>query len=115
MIAFEVISANGVVPHPPVSMQFGATGGTIGRAPHNTLVLPDVERRISRVHAQIVCRRGVIKILARSGSELLIDGQALEIGEETPLTDGARIELGGYTLRARLLQAPPETAKGPRG
>lgn len=115
MIAFEVISANGVVPHPPVSVQFDATGGTIGRAPHNTLALPDAERRVSRVHAQIVCRRGVIKILARSSSELLIDGQSLEFGEETPLADGARIELGGYTLRARLLQGPLAAASGPQG
>lgn len=112
MITVEVISANGVAPDPPVCVQFDVAGGTIGRAPTNTLVLADPERRVSRVHAQIVCRRGVVKILARSSGELLIDGAFLDMGEEIPVPDGARIDIAGYALRARLLHAPPSASTG---
>lgn len=107
MLRIEVISANGDIPRPPVEMQFEESGGTIGRAPHNTLPLPDPDRRVSRVHAQFVRRQGIVKIISRSSNELLVDGQSLEIGEEIPLRDGAHIAMGGYVLRASLLGAGP--------
>ena len=101
MLVIDIISANGVAPDPPVSARVEA-GGSVGRAPHNSLALPDAERRVSRVHAQFVQRRGVVRILARGTSPLRVDGESLDMGEERDLPDGARLELGGYVLRVRV-------------
>lgn len=102
MVIIDVLSANGAQPDPPIRVRFDAPGGTIGRAPTNHLRLPDPQRTVSRVHAQLVQRKGVTKIISRSANPMLIDDQPLEIGDEVALNDGSRIVMGGYTLRATL-------------
>ncbi|MGZ5205483.1 MAG: FHA domain-containing protein, partial [Caldimonas sp.] len=57
MISISVTSYNGASTA-PLSGHFDETGGNIGRAENNQLVLPDPERTISRVHAQVVFRNG---------------------------------------------------------
>ena len=37
----------------PITARFDVTGGTIGRADHSTMALPDPERYISRKQAEI--------------------------------------------------------------
>ena len=96
----EVLDANGNVPDPPVQASFDKAGGTIGRASTNHLPLPDPNRTVSRVHAQIVLRKDGMRIISRSTNPLLIDGQPLDIGEETGLREGALIVIGDYHLRA---------------
>lgn len=110
MVILKVIGVNGVEPKPPQQVSFDETGGTIGRAPSNKLALPDPDRTVSRVHAQIVRRQGLVVIISRGTNELLIDGKALEIGEEIPLVDGALIEMGSYSIRAQL---DPMSARAP--
>ncbi len=95
----EVINANGQVPDAPIQATFGSEGGTIGRAPTNRLALPGNSRTVSRIHAQIVQRKAGMKIISRSTNPLLINGQALEIGEETELANGTVIVIGDYSLR----------------
>lgn len=108
MVVLDIISADGATPNPPVRVGFDEAGGTIGRAPTNTLALPDPRKTVSRVHAQILRRQHGVVIISRSSNELLIDGAPLELGEETLLPDGAQIEMGSYTLRATLKRAPPK-------
>ncbi len=102
--------------HGPASVQavrFGSTGGTIGRSRSNHMCLPDPEQKLSRTHAQIVCRSGEVRILSRATNELVVDGVLIEFGEEVPLLDGARIEMGGYLLRASIYSKPkPSNSAG---
>jgi FHA domain-containing protein len=100
VIELDVIEANGEVPKVPLRARFEEAGGTVGRAPTNTLSLPDPERTVSRVHAQIIRRQGVVKIVSRSPNGLVVDGTPVGFGDETALTEGATIVMGGYTLRA---------------
>ena len=58
MITLTVVSYNGQPSDGRLSAQFDEMGGTIGRADTNQLVLPDPDRAISRVHAQVVFRSG---------------------------------------------------------
>lgn len=102
MVFLEVISANGASPLSPIEAGFDAAGGTIGRAPNNGMVLPDPGRTVSRVHAQIVRRQGKVKVIARGTNALIVDGQVVDMGDEVPLVDGARLEMGAYVLRVSL-------------
>ena len=58
MITLTVASFNGAPLTQPLTAHFDEMGGNIGRADNNQLVLPDPERTISRVHAQVVFRGG---------------------------------------------------------
>lgn len=102
MVFVEVISVDGRAPEDPLEMNLGPAGGTIGRGPTNALVLPDPRRTVSRIHAQIIRRDGVPKVIARGTNDLLVDGQLVEMGDEVPVTDGARLEMGVYVIRASL-------------
>ena len=84
---------------------FAAEGGTIGRASTNTLSLPDPQRTVSRVHAQILPRRSGAVIVSRSSNGLTVDDAPVEFGDEVPLKDGASIVIGNYTLRASVPRA----------
>jgi len=100
MVFVEVISVDGRAPEHPLETSFDVAGGTIGRGPTNALVLPDPRRTVSRVHAQIIRRNGVLKVIARGTNDLLVDGQVVEMGDEVPVIDGARLEMGAYVIRA---------------
>lgn len=102
MIELDILSADGEVPNPPVRVRFAESGGMIGRAPGNDLRLPDPQRTVSRVHAQIVRRQGVVIVVARSANGLIVDGVPVAFGDEVPLADGATLLIGSYAIRASL-------------
>lgn len=110
MLILEVIAIDGQPPVSPLRVQLDETGGTIGRAPTNKLALPDPNRTVSRVHAQIVRRDGVVVVIARGANELIVDDHPLDIGEETPLGDGSVIRMGSFAICAR--HAPPREKQG---
>ena len=64
MIIITVASYNGTPTPQRLAAQFDELGGNIGRAENNQLVLPDPERTISRVHAQVVFRAGDVLSVA---------------------------------------------------
>src|SRR4051794_38144714 len=74
-------------------------GGNIGRADNNQLVLPDPERTISRVHAQIVFRGGRYAIVDRGSNPIAVNGRPLGNGHEAMLAPGDEIAIGGYLMR----------------
>lgn len=98
MIQIVVVARQGAPVGQPLSAEFGPSGGTIGRAPTNTLVLDDPERTVSRVHAQILCREGQYLILDRGSNPLLANGRPLGSGNEAPLVPGDRLVVGGFEL-----------------
>lgn len=98
MIIITVASYNGTPLPQRLVAQFDELGGNIGRAENNQLVLPDPERTISRVHAQVVFRGGRYAIVDRGSNPISVNGRPLGNGQEAPLQGGEEIQIGGYRL-----------------
>lgn len=98
MITLTVVSYNGQPSDSRLSAHFDELGGTIGRADTNQLVLPDPDRAISRVHAQVVFRNGGFAIVDRGSNPITVNGQALGNGREQRVAVGDRVQIGGYVL-----------------
>ncbi|PSW16135.1 FHA domain-containing protein [Photobacterium rosenbergii] len=76
-----------------------ASGGTIGRSYECTVQLPDFNRTLSRVHAELRPHAaGGFEIIDRSTNGLFINGVQLGKGANQRISDGDKIKLGGYTL-----------------
>lgn len=99
MIKLTVQTYNGAPLPQALSAQFDELGGSIGRADNNQLVLPDPERSISRVHAQVVFRNGSYVLVDRGSNAVLINGRPLGNGVEAPLAPGDQVQIGGYAIR----------------
>lgn len=101
MIVITVQSYNGQ-PLSGLAASFDELGGTIGRAETNQLVLSDAERTVSRVHAEVVYRRGSHALIDRGSNPVLVNGRPLGAGHEAPLSDGDQLTIGGYVLGVAL-------------
>lgn len=113
MITLTVATYNGAPLAAPLAAQFDELGGNIGRADTNQLVLPDPERTISRVHAQIVFRAGRYAIVDRGSNPISVNGRQLGNGQEAPLSGGEQVQIGGYVLRVELGGAGGAAAADP--
>lgn len=113
MITLTVATYNGAPLAAPLAAQFDELGGNIGRADTNQLVLPDPERTISRVHAQIVFRAGRYAIVDRGSNPISVNGRQLGNGQEAPLAGGEQVQIGGYVLRVELGGAAGAAAADP--
>jgi len=103
----QVTSYNGLPPVQPVSAEFGEQGGSIGRVDSNTLMLPDLEKHISRLHASIISRGGSFVIQDHGTvTPVYVNGRPLGNGQEAVIVAGDEIGIGGYMLRATDGSAP---------
>ena len=83
----------------PITAHFDHHGGTIGRADHNTMALPDPERQISRLQAEIVAGNVGFRIRNISAANpIVVAGRSLDHGEGTDLAHGDEVRIGGYLL-----------------
>ena len=98
MITLAVVSLNEVPADGTLQAHFDELGGTVGRADTNHLVLPDPERMVSRVAAQIVYRNGGFAIIDRGSNPVILNGRALVSGREAPLVPGDRLRICGYEV-----------------
>jgi FHA domain-containing protein len=98
VIIITVVSYNGTPLPQRLAAQFDELGGNIGRAENNQLVLPDPERTISRVHAQVVFRSGRYAVVDRGSNPISVNGRPVGNGQEAPLQGGEEIQIGGYRL-----------------
>lgn len=101
MITLTVLSFNGGATE-RLSATFDELGGTIGRADTNQLVLPDPERTISRVHAQVAFRNGGFALIDRGSNPVLLNGRPLGNGHEAPLASGDQVQVGGYLMSVEI-------------
>lgn len=101
MITLTVVSYNGA-PTETLSASFDELGGSIGRADTNQLVLPDPERSISRVHAQVVFRNGSYAIVDKGSNPVQVNGRPLGNGSEATVKDGDQVQIGGYALAVKV-------------
>lgn len=83
--------------------EFGERGGTIGRSDSNTLALPDPERHVSRLQAEVVCVAGVFSIRnVGSSNSIVVNGKPIVPGEAAKLRHGDCMNVGNYELRVTL-------------
>jgi FHA domain-containing protein len=100
MIVLCVSSYNGAATEPREA-SFDELGGTVGRATTNQLVLPDPDRTISRVHAQVLLRNGAFVVVDRGSNAISVNGVPLGNGREAPLKPGDKLDIGGYVIQVR--------------
>lgn len=111
ILTLRAVSLNDQPLTRPITARFDAAGGTIGRADHSTLALPDPERFISRKQAEIVFVNGGYLIRnVGAANPIGLANRTLANGESAMLGDGDDIRIGGYLLRAECstATAPPE-------
>jgi FHA domain-containing protein len=103
----EVTSYNGLPPVQPICAELSEQGGSIGRADSNALVLPDLEKHISRLHASIIFRGGSFVIQDHGTvTPVYVNGRPLGNGQEAVIVSGDEIGIGCYMLRATDGRAP---------
>jgi hypothetical protein len=90
------------------SATFSQSGGTIGRSTDCTLTLPDPERLVSRVHAEISYSKGryFIRDLSINGVYLNGSDSPIGRGNSAELHNGDRISIGKLTLFAETSRIP---------
>src|SRR5579871_1171569 len=100
MIRIQVTHYNGAPPPQPLFAEFNESGGNIGRAEGNALVLHDPTRTISRTHASISYRDGdyAIRNLG-TATPVYINGQPLGNGQIAGVAVGDEIRIGSYTMK----------------
>ena len=79
-------------------IEFDTAGGTLGRAPECTVVLPDTQRAISRLQARIDWRDGAFILIDAGSNPTLLNDQILDGSREAQLHEGDRLRIGPYTL-----------------
>jgi len=126
-ITLRAVSLNDHPLTQPITAQFDAQGGTIGRADHNTMALPDPERHISRQQAEIRnCGVGFLICNVGSANPITVHGQPLGQGQSAPLAHHDRVRIGGYLLEvideslasdagATVVQRAPDSSNRPNG
>lgn len=88
----------------PITVEFGPEGGTIGRASDCTLVLPDQQRAISRIHARVEFRAGEYLLCDLGSNPSVLNERALGGTREARLADGDRVLIGTYLLEVGLAE-----------
>ena len=86
-----------------ISAYFDERGGTIGRADTNTLALPDPERRISRLQAEVVQSADGYNIFnVGNANPIWQNEKAIGPGEGALLHEGDELLIGSYALQVSL-------------
>jgi len=89
----------------PLIGRFDERGGSLGRSDTVTFTLPDPERMISRVQAQILhLDEGYWIENVSAANPILHNGRPLSSGMRVMLREGDELRVGGYTLRAAFEQ-----------
>lgn len=99
----------------PITAHFDSRGGTIGRADHNTMALPDPERHVSRLQAEIVANGpGFVIRNVGAANAIVVAGRPVTCGETASLDHGDEIRIGGYLLQAdmRTQEAALDVTRG---
>lgn len=101
ILTLLAVSLNDQALSRPITASFDTTGGTIGRADHSTMALPDPERFISRKQAEIAfVGNGYTIRNVGAANPITVAQRTLAAGEAAPLRHGDEVRIGGYLLRA---------------
>ncbi|MCC7285181.1 MAG: type VI secretion system-associated FHA domain protein TagH [Burkholderiaceae bacterium] len=98
----------------PITAVFDARGGTIGRADHNTMALPDPQRHVSRLQAEVVAHdQGFMIRNVGSANPIVVGTRSLGSSETCALAHGDTLRVGPYVLKAQLGTAQSEAPTRP--
>ncbi|WP_334189549.1 FHA domain-containing protein, partial [Noviherbaspirillum sp.] len=104
----KVIRFKGRLPDIAAEARFTRSGGTIGRNSQCTLPLPDPERQISRIQAEINWSGSEFTLTDRGNANpILRNGEPVGKGRSVPLLDGDELLCGDYVLRAEYGESRP--------
>ena len=86
------------------AMEFGHSGGTIGRSLESDWVLPDAQRYLSSRHASIDYRSGSYYIVDSSTNGVYVNDAEQPVGRGNPqrLFPGDRIRIGEYEMSVEI-------------
>jgi FHA domain-containing protein len=100
MLTITVVHFKDAPVDDPIVAEFGEGGGTIGRSPECTLLLPDPDRIISRTHAVVSMLDGKF-VLRDQGTTVpvIVNGRAVGKDRDHPLAPGDEVRIAGYTMR----------------
>ncbi|MDD5035257.1 MAG: FHA domain-containing protein, partial [Methylococcaceae bacterium] len=99
----EVINYQGSPYAGELSARFDENGGSIGRLQENLLVLPDLEKFVSRRHGEIRYENGgFVYTDVSSGGTLLCNQNRRLAGESVVLAEGDRLKIGEYELKVHI-------------
>ncbi|WP_062261203.1 type VI secretion system-associated FHA domain protein TagH [Endozoicomonas arenosclerae] len=103
-LVFKVIDSPAETNMTGHTKTFSMAGGSIGRSDSNNWVLPDIERIVSSMHAQIVFQESNYFLLDQSTNGTFLNGseKAIGKGQQIQLNDGDVISMGHYQLKAVL-------------
>ena len=104
MLRITVIKVNGYAPANSLAQEFDERGGTIGREDSNALVLPDPDRHISRMQAQVQFDGTRFMLIDHGGNPTQLNGRPLGKGNSATLRDGDEITIAEYTLRVEVIR-----------
>jgi FHA domain-containing protein len=96
-----------------ITGQFDERGGTIGRSDSNTMTLPDAQRHVSRLQAEVSFVGGSFYLRnVGSSNALVLNGRSIGPGEGGPIGQDDELVIGGYAMRASVdgAAAGPSTA-----
>jgi FHA domain-containing protein len=114
-ITLLAVSLNDQPLSQPITAHFDGSGGTVGRADHNTMALPDPERHISRLQAEVFTSGDTFVIRnVGAANPITVAGRTLARGETAVLHHGDEVRVGGYLLQvdARTQVAALDVTRG---
>ncbi len=107
----RVLRYRGRAPDTITEAEFSEAGGSIGRSSDCTLSLPDPERHVSRVQAEIRWEDGRFLLLGRgTANPIECNGEPLPAGQSAALSDGDELHIGDYVLRVEFQQTRTEVS-----
>lgn len=110
----RVLRFRGRAPDLVTEALFTEAGGTIGRSPECTLALPDPERHVSRIQAEISYAGGKFILVDRGiANPIQCNGEVVSAGQAVVLRDGDELHVGDYVLRVEFGRTEfPQTKAG---
>lgn len=117
-LILTVMSYKGEAPSQPASARFDEAGGIVGRSPKATLHLPDTERVVSSVHAEIFHQDGTYFVTDKSKNGLYVNQSTNPLGTDSSvrLENDDRLTIGDYVLRVDVEgSAGPGNSRGVEG
>lgn len=110
LLELSVLSYHRLSPRQVSVKRFDSAGGSLGRSEQADWYLPDPERVVSGVHAQISCNNGVFSITDKSTNGLFINRSvdALGQGNSHVLLHGDVLCMGDYEIQVALIDALPD-------
>lgn len=115
MLTLRVAKYNDEPLAEPITVRFGPDGGTIGRGATCTLVLPDQQRAISRVHARVECRGGDYLLCDLGANPSVLNQRALGGTREARLASGDQLMIGAYLIEVALVEGGVQGEARPFG